>query len=215
MQTLSEFKPSDPQNRGTKTLPPNSGRRKGADILTRVRIETPATQAGSSYALLPARLLCLPGGELLVLAVLLSMRRSNGTFLRPLTFGELARSLGFCGKTLGAHVASLRARGLVHGLGQESIEALLEAASGSWSARADAAPHDGRRPGRGQGRSGLPAPLPGHHSTQYGLFFRTGRHRRRGRGSSESPAPFRGREANARPRHAGLPGPAGRHRAAG
>ena len=76
------------------------------------------------------------------------------------------------------------------------------------------------------------------------LFFRTGCHRReqgtadlpggrrvaatnrpapaarlaggrRGRGSSGSPAPLRGREANARPRHAGLPGPAGRHRAAG
>ena len=74
-----------------------------------------------------------------------------------------------------------------------------------------------RRPqaGSGPGRSGLPAPLPGHHSTQYGLCFRTGRPRRRGRGSSESPAPLRGREANARPRHAGLPGPAGRHRAAG
>ena len=77
-------------------------------------VDTPATQTGSSYALLPARLLCLPGGPFLVLAVLLSQRRTNGTFLRPLTFGELARSLGFCGKTLGAHVASLRARGLVH-----------------------------------------------------------------------------------------------------
>ena len=86
----------------------------GQGILSRVNIETPATQAGSSYALLPARLLCLPGGELLVLAVLLSQRRTNGTFLRSLTFGELARSLGFCGETLGAHVASLRARGLVH-----------------------------------------------------------------------------------------------------
>ena len=86
----------------------------GQGILTRVNIETPATQTGSSYALLPARLLCLPGGELLVLSVLLSQRRTNGTFLRPLTFGELARSTGFCGKTLGAHVASLRARGLVH-----------------------------------------------------------------------------------------------------
>ena len=85
----------------------------GQGVLSRVNIETPATQAGSSYALLPARLLCLPGGELLVLAVLLSQRRTNGTFLRSLTFGELARSLGFCGKTLGAHVASLRARGLV------------------------------------------------------------------------------------------------------
>ena len=114
MQTLSEDKLSAPQNRGTESLPPDSSRRKGADILTRVNIETPATQAGSSYALLPARLLCLPGGELLVLAVLLSQRRSNGTFLRPLTFSELCRSLGFCGKTLGAHVASLRARGLVH-----------------------------------------------------------------------------------------------------
>ena len=114
MRAHSEDKPSAPQNRGTETLPPDSSRRKGADILSRVRIETPATQAGSSYALLPARLLCLPGGELLVLAVLLSMRRTNGTFLRPLTFGELCRSLGFCGKTLGAHVASLRARGLVH-----------------------------------------------------------------------------------------------------
>ena len=95
---------------------------------------------------------------------------------------------------------------------------------GSWRHRREAATADlpggrgaARRPqaGSGPGRSGLPAPLPGHHSTQYGLFFRTGRHRRRGRGSSESPAPLRGREANARPRHAGLPGPAGRHRAAG
>ena len=47
------------------------------------------------------------------------------------------------------------------------------------------------------------------------VCFRTGRPRRRGRGSSESPAPLRGREANARPRPAGLPGPAGRCRAAG
>ena len=77
-------------------------------------VDTPATQTGSSYALLPARLLCLTGGELLVLSVLLSQRRTNGTFRRPLTFGELARSTGFCGKTLGAHVASLRAQGLVH-----------------------------------------------------------------------------------------------------
>ena len=38
---------------------------------------------------------------------------------------------------------------------------------------------------------------------------------RRGRGSSGSPAPLRGWEANARPRPADLPGPAGRHRAAG
>ena len=88
---------------------------KGAGILSRVTIETPATQPGSHYALIPARmLLALPGGELLVLAVLLSQRRSNGTFLRSLTFGELARSIGFCGKTLGAHIASLRSRGLVH-----------------------------------------------------------------------------------------------------
>ena len=69
----------------------------GQGVLSRVNIETPATQAGSSYALLPARLLCLPGGELLVLAVLLSQRRTNGTFLRSLTFGELARSLGRAG----------------------------------------------------------------------------------------------------------------------
>ena len=95
---------------------------------------------------------------------------------------------------------------------------------GSWRHRREAATADlpggrgaARRPqaGSGPGRSGLPAPLPGHHSTQYGVCFRTGRHRRRGRGSSESPAPLRGREANARPRHASLPGPAGRHRAAG
>ena len=81
--------------------------------------------------------------------------------------------------------------------------------------RADAAPHDGRRPGRGQEGAGCQRRFPVINSTQYGLFFRTGRPRRRGRGSSESPAPLRGREANARPRHAGLPGPAGRHRAAG
>ena len=114
MQTLSEFNSSDPQNRGTEILPPDASRRNDAGILSRVSIETPATKPGSNYALLPERLLCLPGGELLVLAVLLSQRRSNGTFLRPLTFGELAASLGFCGKTLGAHVASLRAKGLVH-----------------------------------------------------------------------------------------------------
>ena len=58
-------------------------------------VDTPATQTGSSYALLPARLLCLPGGPFLVLAVLLSQRRTNGTFLRPLTFGELAPFPGF------------------------------------------------------------------------------------------------------------------------
>ena len=88
---------------------------KGAGILGRVTIDTPATQSGSHYALIPARmLLALTGGELIVMAVLLSQRRSNGTFLRSLTFGELARSIGFCGKTLGAHIASLRSRGLVH-----------------------------------------------------------------------------------------------------
>ena len=59
---------------------------KGAGILNRVTIDTPATQPGSHYALIPARmLLALSGGELLVLAVLLSQRRSNGTFLRALT----------------------------------------------------------------------------------------------------------------------------------
>ena len=85
---------------------------KGAGILDRVTIDTPATQTGSHYALLPARmLLALPGGELLVLAVLLSQRRSNGTFLRPLTFSELARSIGFCGKdTRGAHRQPARSR---------------------------------------------------------------------------------------------------------
>ena len=114
MQTLSKDTLSAPQNRGTESLPPDSSVRKDAGILTRVSIETPATQAGSNYALLPARLLCLPGGKLLVLAVLLSQRRTNGTFLRPLTFGELARSLGFCGKTVAAHLASLRTQGLVH-----------------------------------------------------------------------------------------------------
>ena len=88
---------------------------KGAGILSRVTIDTPATQTGSHYALLPARmLLALPGGELLVLAVLLSQRRSNGTFLRALSFIELARSTGFAGRTLTAHIDSLRARGLVH-----------------------------------------------------------------------------------------------------
>ena len=102
MLTLHEDKHSQPTG-------------KGAGILDRVRIETPATQSGSNYALLPARmLLTLPGGELLVLATLLSQRRTNRTLLRPLTFGELARSLGFCGKTLAVHVDSLRARGLVH-----------------------------------------------------------------------------------------------------
>ena len=114
MRAHSEGNPSAPQNRGTETLPPDASRRKSADVLSRCIIETPATKTGSSYALIPARLLCIPSGELLVLAVLLSQRRSNGTFLRPLTFGELARSIGFCGKTLGAHVASLRAKGLVH-----------------------------------------------------------------------------------------------------
>ena len=53
-----------------------------------------------------------------------------------------------------------RARTPVLGLGQESIEALLEAASGSWSARADAAPHDGRRPGRGQEGAGCQRRFP-------------------------------------------------------
>ena len=93
---------------------PDSSGRKDSCVLSRVIIETPATRTGSAYALLPARLLSLPGGELLVLAVLLSQRRSNGTFLRPLTFGEVGRSIGFCGRTLAAHLASLRAQGLVH-----------------------------------------------------------------------------------------------------
>ena len=97
----------------------------------------------------------------------------------------------------------------VSGIG-DSSESLV--GSQSWRHRREAATADlpggrgaARRPqaGSGPGRSGLPAPLPGHHSTQYGLCFRTGRPRRRGRGSSESPAPLRGREANARPRHSG------------
>ena len=88
-----EGNPSAPQDRGTETLPPNASGRKierpvsGQDPLNRCIIETPATKAGSNYALIPARLLCIPSGELLVLAVLLSQRRSNGTFLRSLTFG--------------------------------------------------------------------------------------------------------------------------------
>ena len=81
--------------------------------------------------------------------------------------------------------------------------------------RADAAPHDGRRPGRGQEGAGCQRRFPVITARSMDCSSEPGCHRRRGRGSSESPAPLRGREANARPRHAGLPGPAGRHRAAG
>ena len=75
-----------------------------------------------------------------------------------------------------------------------------------------------RRPRRPESCAPVPAQAgtSGRGEARHTGMFRTGCHRRRGRGSSGSPAPLRGREANARPRHAGLPGgPAGRHRAAG
>ena len=81
-------------------------------VVAGVRIETPATKLGSTRAMIPERLIGLPPGELLTLAVLLSMRRTRACL--SVSFSELVRSIGFCGRTLAKHVASLREKGLVH-----------------------------------------------------------------------------------------------------
>ena len=104
MKTHEEYKSSAPRNRGTETLPPDTSRRKserpgsGQGSLSRVSIETPATKTGSHYALLPARLFCLPDGAFALLASLVSLHRGE----RPLTLSakELAVSQGV---TLSTH----------------------------------------------------------------------------------------------------------------
>ncbi len=69
----------------------------------------PRNPLGCSYALVPARLLDLPGGELVVLSWLLAARRK--TCCLGYTLAELGAATGFCGRTVQAHVASLRAAG--------------------------------------------------------------------------------------------------------
>ncbi len=71
----------------------------------------PRNPLGCSYALIPERLTVLPGGELLALAWLLAARRSTACL--RYTVQQLGAATGFCSKTLAAHVASLRAKGLV------------------------------------------------------------------------------------------------------
>lgn len=71
----------------------------------------PMGRLGCRFALIPERLLSLPPGELLALALLLSAWRPRGALNVP--FRLLGESLGFCSRTTGAHVASLRARGLI------------------------------------------------------------------------------------------------------
>ena len=71
----------------------------------------PKNPLGCSYALIPERLSLLPGGELIVLAWLLAARRATACL--TYTVQELGRATGFCSKTLAAHVASLREKGLV------------------------------------------------------------------------------------------------------
>ncbi len=71
----------------------------------------PRNPLGCSYALIPERLTLLPGGELIVLAWLLAARRATACL--TYTVQELGRATGFCSKTLAAHVASLREKGLV------------------------------------------------------------------------------------------------------
>lgn len=71
----------------------------------------PRNPHGSDFALVSERHGWLPTGELWLLAWLLGSRR-GGALLRW-TARELGRATCFCSKTLHAHVASLRAKGLV------------------------------------------------------------------------------------------------------
>lgn len=71
----------------------------------------PRNPHGSDFALVAERHGQLPTGELWLLAWLLGSRR-GGALLRW-TAQELGRATCFCSKTLHAHVASLRAKGLV------------------------------------------------------------------------------------------------------
>lgn len=67
---------------------------------------------GCRYARVPERLLReLPPGELLILCLILSAWRPVGAM--EISFRDVGEASGFCSRTAGAHVASLRRRGLV------------------------------------------------------------------------------------------------------
>lgn len=85
----------------------------------------PRNPLGCSYALIPERLTGLPGGELIVLAWLLAARRTE-CFLTH-TVQQLGAMTGWDSRTLGAHVASLREKGLVD---PDVLRAMPEAATG-------------------------------------------------------------------------------------
>lgn len=71
----------------------------------------PRNPLGCSYALVPGRLADLPGGELIVLSWLLAARRSTACL--RYTAQELGAATGWDSRTLAAHAASLREKGLV------------------------------------------------------------------------------------------------------
>ena len=136
MQTLSEDKLSAPQNRGTETLPPDTSRRKierpgsGQGSPNRISAPGPARlwalsplgRLGVRYMPMPDRLIrTLTGGELALLTVIGSTWRPRGRGLK-FSAREVGEALGWCSRTLYAHLAVLRDRGLVHGERMEITE---------------------------------------------------------------------------------------------
>ena len=94
----------------------------------------PRNPLGCSYALVAERLLNLPPGELLVLSWILAARRATACLGYSLS--ELGACTGLCGRTVQAHVASLRAKGLVDRAGLRATPAALTK-SGERHARVD------------------------------------------------------------------------------
>ena len=92
---------------------------------------SPLGRRGVRYMPMPDRLIrTLPGGELALLTVIGATWRPRGKGLR-FSAREFGEALGWCSRTLYAHLAVLRDRGLVHG---ERMEDHGEGAP--WEARA-------------------------------------------------------------------------------
>ena len=73
----------------------------------------PRNPHGSHFALIAERLAVLPGGEGIVMGWLIAARRTGSEGLYY-TVRELGRCTGWDSRTLAAHVASLREKGLIH-----------------------------------------------------------------------------------------------------
>ena len=129
MRAHSEGNTSAPQNRGTESLPPDfSGRKSerpvsGQGSPNRISAPGPASlwalsplgRRGVRYMPMPDRLIrTLPGGELALLTLIGSTWRPRGKGLK-FSAREFGEALGWCSRTLYAHLAVLRDRGLVHG----------------------------------------------------------------------------------------------------